>query len=179
MIKSSSSSQIIAIVLVVGTIALAFVAQGPYRACMERMELEFPLGDRRTKSDYCSSITARTFPPTRTSPWSDWAAIGAWLCGIGGACLQYVIAAEHTKERVREERAAFAARAGLDVSNPLTDRAYVELSRIGRAQVQSHADLLRLLRERERYDLKKYREAVRKDNERAMKRLFFDASNMH
>jgi hypothetical protein len=101
------------------------------------------------------------------------------LCAGGGACFLFWFASEQEKEQVREERTTFATRVGLDVGNPLIDRAYVELSRIGRAQVQSHADLLRLLRERERYDLKKYREAVRKDNERAMKRLFFDASNMH
>jgi hypothetical protein len=75
----------------------------------------------------------------------------------------------------RKERAAFAARAGLSVDDPLIARAYADLSVAGRAQIQSAADLTRLLRDRARYDAQLAAEAARKDRERARRELFFNA----
>jgi hypothetical protein len=60
----------------------------------------------------------------------------------------------------------------LAIDNPLVDRAFEELTDVGRYQVQSQADLIRLLKERDRFLVKQARKAARKDQERWDKELF-------
>jgi hypothetical protein len=69
---------------------------------------------------------------------------------------------------------AFAARAGLSIDDPLIARAYADLSIAARAQINSLADLTRLLRNRTRYNAQLAAKATRKDRERARRELFFD-----
>jgi hypothetical protein len=87
-------------------------------------------------------------------------------------CLLYLLGCVAEHRQVRNRRKVFAAQVGLAIDNPLVDRAFEELTDVGRYQVQSQADLIRLLKERDRFLVKQARKAARKDQERWDKELF-------
>jgi hypothetical protein len=158
--------------LLLTTCYLAYVAHAPYDDCRERADLfprEFVLRGFMSKQDYCWATAGPTFPPTFASPWSDWAAAGIVPCVLGSIFFMALIGTRDA----RNKRAAFAARVGLSIDDPLIARAYTDLSSAGRAQINSLADLTRLLRDRTRYNAQLAAKATRKDRERARRELFF------
>jgi hypothetical protein len=148
---------------------LASVAYTPYGNCLERKD--FAWLSVTQVQHYCWAIAGPTFPPTFASPWSDWAAAGIVPCVFGSIFFMGLI----STRAARNERAAFAARVGLSIDDPLIARAYADLSIAGLAQINSLADLTRLLRDRTRYDAQLAAKATRKDRERARRELFFNA----
>jgi hypothetical protein len=91
---------------------------------------------------------------------------------VGCLLISLVLAGQLVLREYRKERAAFATRIGLAADDPDIARAYEKLSIHGRSQIQTPADLTRLLREREHYDAQRVAKATRKDRERAKRMLF-------